>query len=735
MANNTGTFFNINDNDGIPLVGVSTDGKVMINHLYGNCLIGSTSVTGTASQPLQVTGGAYVSGSVGIGTTNPSYKFDLLDTDTDVVRFRGTNSGVRFQSNSTTMDIVSHNGSDSNTRNLLIRQYGASTGILLDTNNNVGIGTINPGYKLDVHGSAAFTTGVFFHPSGVVKAAINVAQTANQGVNGTAVDDTYQWTTGGKILWSTDNGVTPNLVLNSTGNVGIGTTNPSASLEIKKDVGSQIVNLLKLTNSSTAGDPGQSIVFQGYYNSAVISAFQTPTFSLGGNLQLQTYNGSNTLNTGILLNKDGNVGIGTATPIAKLDVSGDVRVSGVVTASDTTLISLDGTSAVRQRFFPSSGTGNFNWQIAAQTNVNNGFEITPSSASGGSTFSTPAITVKSDGKVGIGVTGPTRQLDVNKTAIFDSSGDGTTTNPSLAIGSSEVGFSYIGGQQLAFITNSTEKLRITSAGLVGIGTSSPSADGPLTLTNSTTTNPTIFFERESTNYNGAIQCSSYGTITFYNGADSSVVSGLTPRMTIDGQYGRVGIGVTSPGAKLHVNTGTNENLWVGSLGGSGAGVYLASVNDSTSTNQPLQIGSASVINFAINGTEAARIDSSRRLLVGTSSSTGLLSNTAPVIAGLFKSFDDAATFTTGVAQTLFTIPNTDATYIITLRRGAVGDVTNYQAVSILSANATPGGSVTTVLTALKTAGNVSISISGTNLQGTQTSGGAASLQWVVTRVG
>jgi hypothetical protein len=323
----------------------------------------------------------------------------------------------------------------------------------------------------------------------------------------------------------------------------------------------------------------------------------------------------------------------------------------------------------------------------------------------------------------------------NKTAIFDSSGDGTTTNPSLAIGSSEVGFSYIGGQQLAFITNSTEKLRITSAGLVGIGTSSPSADGPLTLTNSTTTNPTIFFERESTNYNGAIQCSAYGTITFYNGADSSVVSGLTPRMTIDGQYGRVGIGVTSPGAKLHVNTGTNENLWVGSLGGSGAGVYLASVNDSTSTNQPLQIGSASVINFAINGTEAARIDSSRRLLVGTSSSTGLLSNTAPVIAGLFKSFDDAATFTTGVAQTLFTIPNTDATYIITLRRGAVGDVTNYQAVSILSANATPGGSVTTVLTALKTAGNVSISISGTNLQGTQTSGGAASLQWVVTRVG
>jgi len=88
--------------------------------------------------------------------------------------------------------------------------------------------------------------------------------------------------------------------------------------------------------------------------------------------------------------------------------------------------------------------------------------------------------------------------------------------------------------------------------------------------------------------------------------------------TIDSS-GRCGIGAT-PSAKLHVNTGTNENLWVGSLGGSGAGVYLASVNDSGSANTPMQIGSASVINFAINGTEAARIDSSRRLLLGTSTS-------------------------------------------------------------------------------------------------------------------
>ena len=40
-------------------------------------IAGSGTTTGTTSQPLQVTGGAYVSGSVGIGTTNPTSTLDV----------------------------------------------------------------------------------------------------------------------------------------------------------------------------------------------------------------------------------------------------------------------------------------------------------------------------------------------------------------------------------------------------------------------------------------------------------------------------------------------------------------------------------------------------------------------------------------------------------------------------------------------------------------------------------
>jgi hypothetical protein len=54
-----------------------------------------------------------------------------------------------------------------------------------------------------------------------------------------------------------------------------------------------------------------------------------------------------------------------------------------------------------------------NWQISNNDNVSGGFEITPSTAAGGTTFSTPALFINSSGNVGIGTTSPGTALHIN----------------------------------------------------------------------------------------------------------------------------------------------------------------------------------------------------------------------------------------------------------------------------------------------------------------------------------
>jgi hypothetical protein len=80
----------------------------------------------------------------------------------------------------------------------------------------------------------------------------------------------------------------------------------------------------------------------------------------------------------------GNVGIGTSSPASILHLKKDGSGNGVSTT-----------------FEVSTGT-NTNWRIGCQNNVSNGFEITPSTTTGGSTFSTP---IASFTTTGLAVTG------------------------------------------------------------------------------------------------------------------------------------------------------------------------------------------------------------------------------------------------------------------------------------------------------------------------------------------
>ena len=185
----------------------------------------------------------------------------------------------------------------------------------------------------------------------------------------------------------------------------------------------------------------------------------------------------------------------------------------------------------------------------------------------------------------------------------------------------------------------SERLRITSAGLVGIGTSSP---GALLHVQGGTENAIIgsstrkvYFRADSGGIalaTGAVQT---GTGIYLSEA-SNFVSAQTDsierlRVTSTG----VGIGTTSPSAELHVNPGSGNagNVRIDNGTGSSADGYLnVEVNSGGALYETVKTGGLAHVWYN-TGAERMRIDTAGRLLVGTSSARANLFNStiAPAI--------------------------------------------------------------------------------------------------------
>ena len=170
----------------------------------------------------------------------------------------------------------------------------------------------------------------------------------------------------------------------------------------------------------------------------------------------------------------------------------------------------------------------------------------------------------------------------------------------------------------------TERLRITSAGNVGIGTSSPWS--LISVGNSGTAGDVTSARQISVGIN-----SSYGaSLGYYQTGSSAPFAGVLQaldggagaRLLLNPSGGNVGIGTTSPGSLLNLAHPTVSDIrltvastLVGNIYGSSSDLNVHAV-----ANVPLT--------FATNNTERARIDSSGRLLVGTSSSRDKWFNSA-----------------------------------------------------------------------------------------------------------
>jgi hypothetical protein len=281
---------------------------------------------------------------------------------------------------------------------------------------NVGIGTSSPAFKLAVVGSSSNSIASFYQSGASLNTDIyvnNVGSANNFLISRRSNGESWLYNSGADPLVFSTSG-TERMRVDSSGNVGIGTTSPSGAGGTKNLlVESNGITIIKANTSSTTTGTARFDYGTGTANSYLISALNdnsgSPYYQLaGGSAVLTSYTDITThiwRNTGggteyMRIASSGNVGIATSSPSAKLQIIGS-----------TTISSQANVAAV-------IGSGVTSELLLGSTNGN-----TPFVASQGAyplTFFTNAaerMRIDSSGNVGIGTSSPSASaiLDAQST--------------------------------------------------------------------------------------------------------------------------------------------------------------------------------------------------------------------------------------------------------------------------------------------------------------------------------
>jgi hypothetical protein len=516
--------------------GSNVTGKKL--HIDGGVSIGSSA--DNLSVP---SNGLYVEGNVGIGIHTPATKLHLTETSSafQFTADTGTAGDGRLNighfSNGT---FIGTYGDDGGAADVL--RFGTHSGderMRITSGGDVEIGTTTNAAtriltidsstvsKINLDVGSEGTVGNFEARSGEVSIGANTAADLHLKTSGT-----------------------DQVTVDYIGNVGIGITSPENRLSIGSSQSGGIDFLYDSSN-------GYKNQIKNYWNSSTDTRMD---FNIGRTVNVAPV-------TVMSVGYGGNVGIGTTSPVTKLDVVADSaqlrlrRVDGL--DDDWRLYSW----ASGLNIFPQTTSTVFFGRDGATTDVNvyNGDFIVDTD--------TLFVDASTD-RVGIGTTSPSDLLHLsgntnsfNTAPIirFDSTSTSNANVRNWAIGpaDTEYGNFHIyksttrGGDPVGSAQSST--FTIDYNGNVGIGTTSPAY--PLDILN----NSTRFSFDTSTGVailymdgaNGDLAGGDYSSLKSDGSGDFSITTGNTERLRVE-HGGNVGIGTDNPSAKLHV-LGVSQN--------------------------------------------------------------------------------------------------------------------------------------------------------------------------------
>ena len=352
--------------------------------------------------------------------------------------------------------------------------------------------------------------------------------------------------------------------VDSTGNVGIGTTTPSDKLDVH--------GVIAIDSAALIDKDGNKVIIGD------IDAVDDIGF-----LDLNTADAS----TRLFLDDSGHVGINTDNPLVDLHVVGELL--GNTDGDSLTHVTIEGerhhldVKEVRTATLEEQDWKNTTLKLQLRVDSTNhqsidfvsddSFQEHIDILTGNQLFNTRFT---ADGKVGIGTASPGANLEVfgtgntlrldsdangSKEILFRNVGTGTATiktDGDLKL------YAEDAGKNILFDTTGGEKMRITSGGNVGIGTASPrSGEGtPLTLESSTGyVGLTLSGTGDYANV-WQLYASGDGSSNNFFGIYDRTNSVYTLATTDDGN---VGIGTTTPGSKLEIDSGAPGSIKLGEL--------------------------------------------------------------------------------------------------------------------------------------------------------------------------